>query len=207
MMKRLRYFLLWFAVALAFPSLNAAETAEQVLRRCASGINGANGVSATFTISYGNQKVSGSIKSSGKMFALLTSASSTWYDGKNMWTFNAKSKETTLMSPTPGEVAEANPLSLVNSYSTMFTASFAKNQTKGSKTILLSPKSKHTGYKSVQVMIPDGSSYPSKLTIVPSSGQTVTVSIINVKTSQKLPPSTFVYPKSKYPDAEIIDLR
>lgn len=188
-------------------SATAAETADGMLKKAAAKISGSAGLTASFTLDYGSQKVSGTIKAAGKKFALQTSSTSTWYDGKNMWTYNAKNAETTLMSPTAQEVAEANPLSIVNSYSSNFTAAFAKGQTKGSKTIILTPKSKQMGYKSVHVTIPDGSVYPSKLVIVPINGQKVTVTITQVKSVQKLSDSTFVYPKSKYPKVEIVDLR
>ncbi len=188
-------------------SLSAAETADGMLKKAASAINGSNGLTASFTLDYGQQKISGTLKASGRKFAIQTSTSSTWFDGKNMWTYNVKNSETTLMTPSPQEVAEANPLTLVNSYSSSFMASFAKGQTKGSKTIILTPKSKQSGYKSVHITIPDGSVYPSKLVIVPTSGQKVTVSISQVKSGQKLPDATFVYPKTKYPKVEIVDLR
>lgn len=191
----------------AASSATAADTADGLLKKTAAGINGSSGLTASFTLDYGSQKVTGTMKSAGKKFALQTSSSSTWYDGKSMWTYNANNAETTLMNPTAQEVAEANPLSIVNSYSANFTAAFAKAQTKGSKTIVLTPKSKLLGYKSVHVTIPDGSVYPSKLVIIPTSGQKVTVLIAQVKTGQKLPESTFVYPKSKYPKVEIVDLR
>lgn len=206
-MRKLKYILVLFlALVVSAPGI-AGETADQVLRKCASGINGANGLSASFTMSYGKQKVTGTIKASGKMFVLQTSSSSTWYDGKNMWTYNSNNRETTLMTPTASEVAEANPLSLVNSYSSLFVASYAKGQIKGCKTIVLTPKSKRSGYQSVHITVPDGSVFPSKLIVVPTSGQKVTITISNVKTSQKLAASTFAYPKSKYPNVEIVDIR
>ena len=178
-----------------------------MLKKAAAAINGAGGLTASFTLDYGQQKMTGTLKASGRKFALQTSSTSTWYDGKSMWTYNPNTKETTLMTPTPQEVGEANPLAIVNSYSSAFTASFAKSQTKGSKTVVLTPKSKQSGYKSVHVTIPDGTSFPSKLVVIPSSGQKVTVSVSQVKTGQKLPESSFVYPKSKYPKVEIVDLR
>ncbi|MDE6740945.1 MAG: outer-membrane lipoprotein carrier protein LolA [Muribaculaceae bacterium] len=206
MNKYLRYILIGImAFGIAFSM--AAETADGILKKAATSINGAGGLTASFTLDYGQQKISGSLKASGKKFALQTPSSSTWYDGKNMWTYNPKNNETTLMTPTPQEVAEANPLSIVNSYSTSFTAAFAKVKTNGSQTIVLTPKSKQAGYKSVHVTIPDGSSFPSKIVVIPSSGQKVTVGISQVKTGQKLAESTFVYPKNKYPKAEIVDLR
>ncbi len=188
-------------------SMSAAETADGMLKKAASGINSTSGLTASFTLDYGSQNVTGTVKAAGKKFALQTSSTSTWYDGKSMWTYNAKNAETTLMNPTAQEVAEANPLSIVNSYSANFTAAFAKTQTKGSKTITLTPKSKQSGYKSVHVTIPDGSTFPSKLVVIPTSGQKVTVSISQVKNGLKLPDATFVYPKAKYPKVEIVDLR
>ena len=206
-MKHYLRYILMAMVAIGAAFSMAAETADGMLRKAAGAINGAGGLTASFTLDYGQNKMAGTLKAAGKKFALQTSSTSTWYDGKSMWTYNARNSETTLMTPTPQEVAEANPLSIVNSYSASFTASFAKSQTKGSKTIVLTPKSKQLGYKSVHVTIPDGSSFPSKLVIIPSSGSKVTVSVSQVKTGVKLAESTFVYPKSKYPKVEIVDLR
>lgn len=206
-MMRIKYILGLIVMLGAVFSATGAETADGLLRKAAAAINGTSGLTASFTLDYGSQKVAGTMQAAGKKFALQTSSTSTWYDGKSMWTYNAKNAETTLMNPTLQEVAEANPLSIVNSYSTNFTAAFAKGQTKGSKTIVLTPKSRRLGYKSVHVMIPDGAVFPSRLVIVPSNGQKVTVSISQVKTGQKLADATFVYPKTKYPKAEIVDLR
>lgn len=206
-MKRYLRFVSGVMMAIAVALGASAETADGMLKKAAGAVNSASGLTASFTLDYGQQKISGTLKASGKKFALQTSSASTWYDGKSMWTYNPRSNETTLMTPTPAEVAEANPLSIVNSYSSSFTAAFTKSQQKGCKTIVLTPKSRQSGYKSVHVTIPDGSSFPSKLVVVPTSGQKVTVSVTNVKRDQKLPDATFVYPKTKYPKAEIVDLR
>lgn len=206
-MRLFRYILsLIIILGMSFP-VSSAETADGMLKKAAALINGSTGLSASFTLDYGSQKVTGTMKAAGKKFTLQTSSTSTWYDGKTMWTYNAKNAETTLMTPTPQEVAEANPLSLVNTYSANFTAAFAKSHAKGSKTIILTPKTKKLGYQSVHVTIPDGSAFPSKLVVIPTSGQKMSVSITQVKTGQKLPDATFVYPKTKYPKVEIVDLR
>lgn len=205
-MKHIRFIILTL-LAIGASFTTSAQTADALLKKAAEAVNGTGGLTATFTLDYGKQKISGTLKASGKKFALLTQSSSTWYDGKSMWTYNAGSNETTLMTPTAQEVAEANPLSIVNTYAASFTAAFGKMQSKGSKTIVLTPKSKKTGYKSVHLTIPDGSSFPTKIVVIPASGQKVTVSISQVKTGQKLADGTFTYPKSKYPKAEIVDLR
>ena len=202
-----KYMMTLFAVLGIVLTGQASETADGMLRKAAAAVNGAGGISASFTLDYGQQKLSGTLKASGKKFTVQTSSSSTWYDGKSMWTYNQRNNETTLMTPPPPALAEANPLTNLNSYSSQFTAAFGKGQSKGSRTIVLTPKSKHSGYKSVHVTIPDGSSFPTKLVVIPSSGQKVTVMISQVKTGLKLADSSFSYPKSKFPKAEIVDLR
>lgn len=197
------------AIIIASLSLSSAsaQTADSVMKKTAEKINVSSGLSASFSLVSGNNKVSGTLKSSGRKFAIRTSSASTWYDGKSMWTYNANSGETILTTPTAQEVAEANPLSLVNSYAASFTAAFSKTAKKGSKTIVLTPKSKKLGYKSVHVTISDATSLPVSIVVVPSSGQRMTLSISNVKLNAAIPASTFVYPKKDYPKAEIVDLR
>lgn len=202
-----KYVLLFLTVFCFCAFANAAESADAVLSRVAKAVKAAIGVNASFSLSSGGQNLSGTLKSSGSKFSLVTSSTSVWYDGKTMWTYNSKTNETTVTLPTPAELAEVNPLYIVNAYSNNFTAAYEKSQTKGSKTIVLTPKSKKLGYKSVHVTIPDKSSFPSQLVVIPLSGQKITVKIEKVTTGVKFPSSTFEYPKSKYPKAEIVDLR
>lgn len=203
-----------FAIVLAFVLVfagtqhaSAAESADAVMKKAASQINSASGVSASFKLVSGARSLTGTLKASGKKFTIQTTSVCTWYDGKSMWSYNPGTHETTLMNPTASEVAEANPLSLVNTYAASFTAAFSKTQAKGSKTIVLIPKSKKLGYKSVHVTIPNGSYVPSVIVVIPSSGAKMTLSVSNVKLNQTIPASAFVYPKSKYPKAEVVDLR
>lgn len=186
---------------------NCAETAESIMKKAASAVTNANGLSASFSLASGNQIITGTLISSGSKFALKSSTISTWYDGKTMWTLNSKSNETTMTYPTTSELAEANPLLIVNSYSNNFTAAFAKSQTAGSRTIILTPKSKKLGYKSVHVTIPNGGSFPTQIVVIPTSGQRIKISISKVKTGQKFTASSFVYPHQKYPNTEVVDLR
>lgn len=207
MKKILRYAFATITLMFFCIGNTSAQTAETLLRKSAAAIKSANGLSASFTMMSGKEKVSGTLKSSGHRFSIESSASSTWYDGKTMWTYNARTNETSVTIPTPAELAESNPLYIVDSYSGNFTPSFAKTQAKGSKTIVLTPKNRKTGYQSVHLTIPDGSSFPSNIVILPKSGQRITISITQVKIGQKFAPTVFSYPKSQYPKAEIVDLR
>lgn len=185
----------------------AGQTADAVLKKVSAAITNAGGLSSGFSMTSGSSALKGTLKSDGDRFSIETPTSSVWFDGKTMWTHNARTNETTVTTPTSTELAEANPLHLVKAYTGSFTAAFAKGQTKGSKTIVLTPKSKKLGYKSVHVTIPDGSSFPSQLVVIPSSGQKIVVRISSVKTRQKFPSGTFAYPSARYKGVEIVDLR
>lgn len=202
-----RYILMILAIAGVFGCAFSADTADEVLNHAAQAVKSADGISASFTLNSGGQTLTGTLKSSGDKFSLQTSTTSVWYDGKTMWTYNPKTKETTVTLPTPTEVAEVNPLYIVNIYSNNFTVTFAKSQTKGCRTIVLTPKSRKLGYKSVHLTIPDKSSFPSRVVVIPTSGHKITVNIEKANTGVRHTASTFIYPKSKYPKAEIVDLR
>lgn len=193
---------------LTFPfKVRAGQTAAQLISAVNAKIKQSGCLTATFSMTSGNQTVSGTLKTSGNKFAIETPAVSTWYDGKSMWTYNPRSKETTLVSPTAAELAEANPLMLISSKISEFTATYAKTQKSGLKTVVLTPKTKRTGIKSMHVSINNVTSLPVKLVAVPSSGQTITLTLSSVKTCQNHPASTFTYPKSKFPKVTVVDLR
>lgn len=192
---------------LASFSTYGAETAAQFMEKAAAKIKSAGGLSANFMMTSGQYTSKGSIKTEGTKFRIESSQIGTWYDGKTMWTYNSNTNETTIINPTPQELAETNPLALVNTYTNSFTASFAKSHPKGGHTIVLTPKSRKLGYKSVHVTISDATGLPASVVVVPTSGQRVSISISDVKTKQKFGAATFTYPKGRYPKAEINDMR
>lgn len=187
--------------------VTAAETPGQVMKRASALIERASGVEAGFTMTSGGKTLKGTLKSSAAGFVLSTPGYSSWYDGKNLWTYNATSRETTLTIPTGEELREANPMMMVSGYEGIFTPAFAKKQTAGTRTLVLMPKSKKTGLKNVVVVLDSKTYRPKRITVTPSSGSATTVTLTSLRTDVKFPKSTFTYPKSKYPKVEIIDLR
>lgn len=186
----------------------ASESADDILRKASRKVSASQGLAAEFNLTSGGNTIAGTLKAEGNKFCIETGTASIWYDGKTMWTYNPRSRETTVTIPTPQEVAEANPLSIVNTYSSVFTASMAKTQKAGSKTIVLTPKSKKSGYKSVHIVVPNaGAGLPTQIIVIPTSGNKITLSISKTTQGQKFASATFTYPKTRYPKAEIVDLR
>lgn len=185
----------------------APLTARQIIDRSAAKLRTSGGINASFTMSTGGRTLKGSLKSSGNKFALTTPSVSSWYNGKSMWTYNAGSKETTVINPTPAELTETNPLLLVSSGPSQFTAAFAKKSVAGSYEIILTPKSRSTGMKSIHVSISTTTLLPVRIVAVPISGSPVTVDISSLKTGVSFPASVFEYSKSSCRNATIVDLR
>lgn len=201
-----RAFIYLMMLLAIFPTAKGAETAGQAINRAAQLLKRSTGISADFSMKSPQGSVKGVIKSSGNKFAVLAGTLSTWYDGKTMWTYNARTNETTITLPTPGEVAETNPLSAISTDATSYIAAYSKKQPVKGKSIVLTPKTKSAGIRSVTVVL-NTSYQPTSVAVTSSSGQTTTVNISKLDTKSQQPASAFVYPKTKYPKASIVDLR
>lgn len=190
-----------------FLTTQAAETPSQIAARSSQLLQRASGIKADFTLEAEGRNMKGTLKSQGKKFAITTSGTSIWYDGKTMWTYNASTGETTITIPTPQEVAETNPMSLMQANADSFKAYFAKKQPAKGKRLVLLPKTKDMGIKSVAVSVNTGSYMPYNMVVTPVSGKPTTVHITGLSTKSNFSASDFVYPSKKYPKAEIVDLR
>lgn len=194
-------------VLLAIPGMVHGETAAQVMRRASALMERAKGVRADFTLTSGGRSVKGTVKSSAAGFSVVTAGYSSWYDGRNMWTYNPSTAETTLVVPTREELREVNPLLMVGGYEHDFTASFVKGSGSGAYSILLTPKNAKTGLKSVTVVLNKSTYRPTSITVTPKSGAATKVTVNSLSTDAVFSKGDFTYPAKKYPKAELIDLR
>lgn len=183
-----------------------ALTPEQVVQKAASVITDTKGLSVSFTLSASGHSTKGTIKSSGKKFAVILPEVSSWYNGKDLYTYNPRTAETTIVAPTAQELLEANPLLYVNGGAGNYTYAFAGEKAAGKYIVILTPRSRKSGIRSLKVTVNAGTFHPEKIEVNAGGGTTL-VNITSVKTGVSLPASDFDYPKSAYPKAEIVDLR
>lgn len=185
---------------------DAAETAQSVLAKASAKVTGAKGMSCAFTLSASGRSVKGTLKSSGQKFALITPVSSSWFDGRNMWTYNPSSAETTLVNPTADEIAETNPLSYISSWKSAYNARFSNAKVKGKYVVELLPKRRNAAVKKVVITF-NRNFVPEKISVTGLNNAATTVAVSSVNYNAAMKAADFVYPKSRYPKAEIIDLR
>ncbi len=207
-MKKLRYILSLIALILLplGSQVRATNyyTASQVLDKASHLLQGSKQVA--FTIS-GSKSLSGTMKVSGKKFSLTSSAFSSWYDGASLTTYNASTQEATIIKPSAQDLTEANPLSSLSGWKSQFKAAFSSKKINGVFVVVLTPISSSSGVKKAVLTVSKTNFYPKKLVISMSSGGTYTVTVSSIKSLSNTSASQFTFPKSKYKNAEIIDLR
>ena len=202
--KSLRLLLIVFLI---FPALSAkALTAAEIFEKGKSKLESAKTLSADFKMSYGNGTVSGKLYSKGSKFAIISKNLSNWYNGTDLYTYNASQGETTIFNPSQSELSEINPLLYLNS-SSGYNILGSKESKDGVETIMLVPKTKTSSVKSVKIDLDSKNFLPKAIKIVTSSGSKVDITISNIKLDSDISDNTFNYPKSSYPNIPVTDMR
>lgn len=184
----------------------SAETAGQVAVKASQLISNSKGLKVSFSIRTGNTSIPGTLASSGTKFHIDMPDSKIWYDGKSLYTMNSRHKETTVVSPTPQELLECNPLLYIKGGTGAYSYAFAKNQPQGKFVIIATPIKINSNIKNLTFTINKVNYHIDKIDIVTS--KSVSQLIVNSFNSDIVIPDTeFVYPAKRYNDYEIIDLR
>ncbi len=200
-----KYIMLLLAFFLVSLPSQGALTASDVAKKTAALINGTNGVSATFSITANGKTVKGSVKTSGKKFFVSVPQMSTWYNGSSLYTYNPRINETTVTIPTAQELMESNPLLYVNA-SSAYRYSFSPVKRNGKYVVDIIPSNQKQGIKKLTITVSSTTFHPEKISVTTGSGTTV-ITVTSFRTGVSGQASEFENPKSRYPNAEIIDLR
>ena len=181
-----------------------AQTAKQVLDKCAATISSKDGVKADFTMQsaqYGNH--SGKIAVKGKMFHATTSAATMWFDGKTLWTYMAKNEEVNVTSPSEAQLQVLNPDNFINMYKKGFT--YTMTQTDKVYNVHLTASDKTKRVPEMFITVDKATSHPAEVKLLQKQKWT-TFTIENLQTT-KLADAEFRFNSKDFPSAEVIDLR
>lgn len=182
-----------------------SETAAEALAKAAAKISSAKGLSCSFVLTSGKNSTKGTLKSAGSKFVIKTGVSSIWYNGKTMATYNPRTKEMTLVTPTYAELAESNPLYYLKGYEKDYTASFSKSPVKGKKVVELTAKRRGVAVRKVVVTFNASDYRPEKFIVTASDGSNTSATVSGINYATTIPASEFNYPKMA--GVEIVDLR
>lgn len=192
-----------------FLSFNAQTqlSAEQILAKAVALCSNNKGLSSRFKISNSGYTGNGDLKAVGSKFSIIMPDVEIWFNGTDMYTYNKSSKETTVVTPTPEELSESNPLNYITSARKNYNVKFSTVKKNGKYVLELTPKLKNENIKRVTLTLNKGNFVPEKIVVEPLKGQPIAADILDFKTGISLPQSLFEYPQKKYPKVEIVDLR
>lgn len=199
-----RIYTLFFLLMLTL-SLSAQQDtkAKNILDKMVEKYNQSKGISVIFG---GSQ--SGKLLLKGEKFQLTTQDVTTWFDGQTQWSYLIQNEEVNISTPTPEELRAINPYAWLSLYKQGFNYRYSGVKTREGKQgheIVLTPQTKQD-IQSITLLI--GSDYePIYIGILPTEGQMQEFIVHNYRTQLNLNDNAFRFDKSKYPNAEIIDMR
>lgn len=199
-----RIYTLFFLLMLTL-SLSAQQDtkAKNILDKTVEKYNQSKGISVIFG---GSQ--SGKLLLKGEKFQLTTQDVTTWFDGQTQWSYLKQNEEVNISTPTPEELRAINPYAWLSLYKQGFNYRYSGVKTREGKQgheIVLTPQTKQD-IQSITLLI--GSDYePIYIGILPTEGQMQEFIVHNYRTQLDLNDNAFRFDKSKYPNAEIIDMR
>lgn len=176
------------------------QSGTAILDRVASKINISKGASMSFSISSAKINQSGTIAVKGTKFCAKTSLATIWYDGKTQWTYNKKTDEVNIASPSASQQQSMNPYTFLYLYKKGYSNTV--ETTKNGYVVHLVGKGKSISEMYVTV----DSRYNLKQIKMKQGNNWMTISVSNVK-NVNLSDSAFRFNSKEYPKAEIIDLR
>lgn len=187
-------------------SSSSAVTVDEILNVATNKYQKSSAISADYTFSSQNEQTKGTIISSGNKFYIYSTDLSTWYDGKTQWTYSPATNEVNISEPTLDELQQINPFVIIKSFRTGYKNSLLKSP-KGTYSIQFISINPNASIRKAILTMDSQTYYPTKIVLTLDNGMQATIGVKNVKTGVNYPSSTFVFNKSKYPHAEIIDLR
>ena len=181
-----------------------AQTAKEVLDKCAATVSAKDGVEADFSMSsaqYGS--ASGHIAVKGQKFCASTSVASMWFDGKTLWTYMAKNDEVSITNPTEARLQTLNPYNFIN----LYKQGFKYTMTSSDKlyNVHLTAKDKSRSVQEMFIAVDKISYHPTEVKILQKQKWT-TFTITNLKATM-LADDIFRFNSKDFPSAEVIDLR
>ncbi|MCM1517940.1 MAG: hypothetical protein NC117_04790 [Pseudoflavonifractor sp.] len=183
-----------------------ATTADDVLKSAADKYQRLKTISASYSITSGNETAAGTIVTSGDKFHITSPQLTTWYDGRTQWTYSPSSGEVNITEPTAEELQQVNPFAIISAFRKTYLGTMLRSAA-GTHKIQLLPVDKRASIRKAVITFDSKSLYPTLIQLTTDNNTTATIKVSGVVAGKKYPASTFVFDKKKYPRAEIIDLR
>lgn len=195
----------------AFAQKDAA--AKKVLDKTAATLTSMKAIKTNFEITSfaGNTSqgtTSGVMYLDGNKYKTECPELITWYDGKTQWAYVPENDEVNVCTPTKEELQTTNLYAFVGLYKKGYNYTMTEQSSNGKKTyeIRLTAENKGADIQEARINV-DANYIPFSIRVRQGSKNWTRIRVSNLQGKQKFAKDTFTFPTSKYPTAEIIDLR
>ncbi len=202
-MKRIVVALLIVFFQLSFlPAV--AQTARQVLDKCAAVVSNPDGMQADFTMNssqYGDS--SGHIMVKGRKFTATMPKASLWFDGSTLWTYMSNNNEVNVTTPTESQLQVLNPYNFINMYKKHFKYEMRKSVSTFKVHLVSTDVQRKV--KEMYITVDRKTFHPTEVRLLQNQKWTIfTITKLKVV---KLDDGKFRFNVHDFPTAEVIDLR
>ena len=199
---------------LLFLSLGCvAQNAKQILDNTATKIKQMGDVevrfaATSFSGTTEQGKTNGTVLLQGKKMYLSTDEMKMWYNGKTQWSLIPESGEVNVSTPTEREMTNMNPYSFLNLYKKGYKMKARQTKLRGKDVyeIHLTARSKNANAQEIYVDVAKNDYSPLCIRVRQDNNWN-RISIQSIQGNKHFNDADFEFPKSEYPNIEIIDLR
>lgn len=191
----------------------SAQNARQILDDTSARIKQMGDIKANFTATSFSgtteqARNNGTMSLQGKKMLLSTEDMKMWYNGKTMWSLIHESGEVNVSTPTEREMTNINPYSFLELYKKGYKlkARQTKLRNKEVYEVHLVARSANSNAQEIYVDVTKTDFTPLCIRIRQNNDWS-RISIHSLQGNQHFKETDFEFPKSEYPNVDIIDLR
>ncbi|MCM1522032.1 MAG: hypothetical protein NC039_05200 [Muribaculaceae bacterium] len=183
-----------------------AVTPQRVIDRAANRLKSSPSVQVAYTVKADGQTSQGMLTISGDRFTVTSPGMISWYDGKTQWTYSEQMGEVNVVTPTPDELRQINPLTIISALPSDFRLQSAKAP-KGQTAVDLTAKTTRSDIRKALITFSDATGLPTSIRVTLSGGHKLDISVNSVTPGGALPATYFKFDPKKYPGVQVVDLR
>lgn len=209
-----KIFVLLAATIMVLPALAYKDiAAKKLLDKTAAKLSSLQPVKTSFEItSFIGTSEQGTVRGimylDGKKYKMESPDMLTWFDGTTQWAYLPESNEVNVSTPTKEEQQTTNPYAFIGLYKKgyNYTMKQINNNGQTAYEVSLTAEKRDADIQEVRINISSDHT-PYSIRVRQGKDNWTRIRVNSLQGKQKFSKDTFTFPKEKYPDAEVIDLR
>ena len=154
-----------------------------------------------------NQAQKGTFTMKNNKFSLFMEDVQVFFDGKTQWAYVASNNEVSITEPSEDELAEINPIFILQEYQNKSTIAFLSDIKSSENHIIKMVPSIDSDFKKILVEVNKSTKNLASLNLSEKNGFSVSIVFSNFRQGLNLSDNIFTFDKSKYEDVFENDLR